>query len=68
MNDGWVEVFSDTFLPKVELLKALLISNGIPAITLNQQDSSHQTFGEIKLMVNRENSVKAIHLIATENE
>lgn len=63
MDNSWKVVFTDTFLPKVELVKALLAEHDIPAIVLNQQDSAHRTFGEIKLLVHRENILKAIHLI-----
>ena len=63
MDKSWKVVFTDTFLPKVELVKALLAEHDIPAIVLNQQDTAYRTFGEIKLLVHNENVLKAIHLI-----
>ncbi len=63
MDSSWKVVFTDTFLPKVELVKALLAEHDVPAIVLNQQDTAHRTFGEIMLLVHRENFLKAIHLI-----
>jgi len=68
MDDSWKVVLSETFLPKVELLKALLAEHNIPAIILNQQDTAHRTFGEISLLVHRENFLKAIHLIQSNRE
>ncbi|MES2628847.1 MAG: hypothetical protein V4616_07750 [Bacteroidota bacterium] len=63
MEKNWVVVFTDTFLPKVELVKAMLLEHEIPTIIFNQQDSAHRTFGEIQLMVDRDNVLKALHLI-----
>ena len=68
MDESWKIVFTDTFLPKVELVKALLAEHDVPAIILNQQDSAHKTFGEIQLLVHRENYLKAFHLIKPTRE
>lgn len=63
MDDNWVKVYSETFEPKAELIKSFLIENGINALILNQRDSSHNTFGEITIMVPKEQFLKATNLI-----
>ncbi len=63
MEKNWVVVFTDAFLPKVEFIKALLLENNIPAIVLNQQDRAYTTVGDIQVLVDRENYLKALHLI-----
>jgi hypothetical protein len=67
MDSSWVEVSSESFLPKAEFLKALLEANEVDCMLLNQQDSAYH-FGEIKLYVKREQTVKAINLIKNANE
>lgn len=63
MEKNWIVVFTDNFLPKVELVKSMLLQHNIPAIIFNQQDTAHRTFGEISLLVDRANFLKALHLI-----
>ncbi len=63
MDENWVEVFSETFAPKAELVKSYLVENEINAIVLNQRDSAHNTFGEIKIMVPKTQFLKAVNLI-----
>ncbi len=63
MEKNWVVVFSDAFLPKVELIKAMLLENNIPAIIVNQQDTAYITIGDIQVLVDRGNCLKALHLI-----
>lgn len=68
MDSSWVSIYSDTFLPKVQLLKENLENEGIAAIMLNQQDSAHIHLGEIELFVKREHVIKAKFLIKNWNE
>ena len=60
----WVQVYSSTFLPSVEIVKNLLESKGIDAIVLNQQDSAYTSIGEVNLLVKREQVVLAKDLIS----
>jgi hypothetical protein len=48
----------------VELLKHILRENDIEAIVLNKQDSFYVTIGEIELMVNRNEVLRAKKIIS----
>lgn len=50
MND-WVCVFESSLPWQAELNRVYLEENGVPAIVLNQKDSSYQAFGTARLMV-----------------
>ena len=61
--NGWAVVYSDGFPPAVELRRAVLEENGIPAVVLNKRDSSY-LFGFVELLVQEEDAVRAESLIA----
>lgn len=63
MDKDWVKIFSSLDLQSVELTRAMLMQNNVPAIVLNKQDSSYNAFGEIELYVHRNNVIRAKHLI-----
>ncbi len=58
-----MKVYSDTFEPKVEMLKQQLENEGIAALTLNQKDSAHIHIGTVDLFVKRDDVIKAKHLL-----
>ncbi|MFK7756735.1 MAG: hypothetical protein AB8B53_07370 [Flavobacteriales bacterium] len=69
MDKEWVKIYSNTFGPKVEMLKQLLENESIPAMILNLQDSAHVHLGEHELFVKRSNVIRAKHHIESwENE
>ena len=45
--ENWVSVFTTTSELEAGIVKDLLDEAGIPAVILNQKDSSYQTFGDI---------------------
>ena len=51
--ENWVSVFTTTRELEAGIVKDLLDEAGIPAVILNQKDSSYQTFGDISVMVSR---------------
>lgn len=63
MDKNWVKIYSNTFEPKVEMIRLQLESEGILAMILNQKDSAHVHLGELELYVNRESVIKAKRLI-----
>ncbi|HCY46066.1 MAG TPA: hypothetical protein DHU89_05235 [Flavobacteriales bacterium] len=63
MDKEWIKVYSDTFEPKVEMLRIQLQNDGIAALVLNQKDSAHVHIGEVELFVKRDNVIRAKHLI-----
>jgi hypothetical protein len=56
--NGWQVVYSDGFPPAVELRRAVLEENGIPAVILNKRDSSY-LFGYVELLVQEEDVERA---------
>ncbi|WP_065219955.1 MULTISPECIES: putative signal transducing protein [Butyricimonas] len=66
--DNWVSVFSTTEVFVAERIKEVLIDSGIPAVILNQRDSSYMTFGDINVMVNKEDKEKAEQVIKAYND
>ena len=63
MNKDWFKIFSSTELIQVEIIKNLLLSKNIPAVIMNNQDSSYLMFGTIDLYINLKNKNKAINLL-----
>ena len=66
MEKDWVCVFSSSLLQKTELIRGLLIHNGIQSIIVNRQDSLYK-FGEIELFVNKDDVVKAKFVLNKNN-
>lgn len=58
-TENWVCVYSSVVLHNVELLKHILKEKGISAVVMNQQDSFYPTIGEIRLLVRREDVIRA---------
>lgn len=66
--DNWVSVFSTTEVFVAERIKDVLTESGISAVILNQRDSSYMTFGDINVMVNKEDQEKAEQVIKAYND
>ena len=66
--ENWVSVFSTTEKFVAERIKEVLTDSGIPAVVLNQRDSSYKTFGDINVMVNKEDREKAEQVIKAYND
>lgn len=56
---NWVCVYSTTQLYKAEIIRGMLEEEGIQAVVVNKQDSSYIAFGEIELLVPREEVINA---------
>ena len=67
MNNDWFKIFSSTELVQVEIIKNFLLSKNIPAVIMNNQDSSYLMFGTIDLYINLKNKNKAINLLKNSN-
>jgi len=67
MENNWTKVFSSEDPVTAEIIKQSLVENDIPAVVLNQQDSSYKVFGLHNVMVQNEFAEKAIaHIEAGE--
>ena len=64
MEKDWICIYSSVYLHKVEIVKAVLNENDIPAVIINKQDSSYSSIGEIELYVNLDNEVLSRFLIS----
>ena len=63
MNYNWIKIYTSTDPSKIELLKGFLNENNIVAMSINKKDSSYLSFGEIELLVNEKDVMKAKTLI-----
>ncbi|MCB0397065.1 MAG: DUF2007 domain-containing protein [Flavobacteriales bacterium] len=59
----WVNIFSDTNLQRVQIVMGLLDHEGIQSVFFNQQDSAYPSVGEINLMVNPEDVIRAKRIV-----
>lgn len=59
MENNWTKVFSTEDPFTAEILKQGLLENDIPAVVMNQQDSSYKVFGMIHILVHPDNVEKA---------
>ncbi len=63
MDYNWIKIYTSTDPFKIELLKGFLNENNIMAMSINKKDSSYLSFGEIELLVNEKDVMKAKTLI-----
>ena len=63
MDYNWIKIYTSTDPFKIELLKGFLNENNIIAMSINKKDSSYLSFGEIQLLVNEKDVMKAKTLI-----
>ena len=61
--ENWVSVFTTPQELDAGIVKDLLDEAGFPAVILNQKDSSYKTFGDINVMVSRDNQEEAKKVI-----
>ncbi|MCX6283896.1 MAG: DUF2007 domain-containing protein [Bacteroidetes bacterium] len=53
-DSHWEVVFSTNLLYKAEIIKGMLEEEGIQCVLINKQDSSYIAFGDIDVLVPRE--------------
>ena len=65
MEKGWVSIFITKREYIAGLAKGLMQENDIQYVSLNQKDSSHPNLfpGNIKILVKRENVIRAKYLL-----
>lgn len=66
--DNWVSVFTTNEEFEAERIKELLSDSNIPAVILNQKDSSYIMLGEVNVMVNKEHKEEAKKVIKNKND
>lgn len=68
MKNDWIKVFETSFPHEAEIVKTMLIENGIPAVVMNKQSSSFNSIGFLEVLVNAEQASEAVLLIEKEND
>jgi len=63
MNDQWMKVYTTTNAIDAQIVLSKLRDNGIDAVEMNKRDSSLQAFGNIEILVKKEDETEAINLI-----
>lgn len=63
MYDNWIKIKDFGLLYQAEIAKAVLAESHIPSLIVNKQDSAYTHIGEIELYVNRNNALRAAHLL-----
>lgn len=60
--EQWETVYTTNKMHEADLVKQLLIANGVDAVLLNQQDSAYM-FGDIQIKVENKNTKEANRII-----
>ena len=68
MDYNWIRIYTSTDPFKIELLKGFLDANNIVAMSINKKDSSYLAFGEIELLVDAKDVMKAKILIKKQED
>ena len=68
MDYNWIKIYTSTDPFKIELLKGFLNQNNIVAMSINKKDSSYLAFGEIELLVDAKDVMKAKILIKKQED
>ncbi|MCC6251343.1 MAG: DUF2007 domain-containing protein [Bacteroidia bacterium] len=64
--ENWTKVYETDDLQNAELLKSVLLNEGIEAVTLNQKDSSYVVYGTISIYVPNEMAEQANNIIKSQ--
>ena len=68
MSKDWVEIFSSQHAIEAEIIKQKLEQSGIEVRYINKQDSSYINFGAIHIFVDRNDIIKAKHIISKKED
>ena len=63
MKNEWVIVYSTSDIFQAEVIKQMLLSNSIDAISMNQKDSSYH-FGSVNIYTKEKDMRKAKEIIS----
>ncbi len=62
MEKDWQRVYATNQTYLVQIVQGILLEEGIKSVVINKQDAMYM-FGEIEIYVQRENVLRASHLI-----
>jgi hypothetical protein len=64
-NEAWTLIISTSAAPEAEMLRGMLMENGIESVIINKKDSVY-LFGEVEIYVKAEDALLARQLINPE--
>ncbi|HNQ61837.1 MAG TPA: DUF2007 domain-containing protein [Bacteroidia bacterium] len=59
MDKNWESIYLSNKMHLVEIVKAVLADNNIPAVVVDKRDSSYVSIGDIEVYVSEENAILA---------
>lgn len=62
-RDNWAKIQSTKERYKAEIIKDVLEQEAIQCVIVDKKDSAYGVFGELELYVQRENVIKAKHIL-----
>lgn len=63
-NANWAKIYTTDINYKADMAKDVLATADIQAVVVDKKDSAYGVFGEIELYVQRQNVVKALHILS----
>jgi len=66
MNAKWIKIYTSNQFHKSEMVKQILIDNGIEAVLMNKQDTAYK-FGEVEVLIPETNYSNALEIIIHNN-
>ncbi len=64
----WTPIHTARDRHEAEVLRGRLEANDIPALVMDQRSSVYPSMGAIQVLVDRDDVLRAIHLISQHNE
>jgi Putative prokaryotic signal transducing protein len=65
---NWTPIHTARDRHEAEVLRGRLEANDIPAMVMDQRSSVYPSMGAIQVLVDRDDVLRAIHLISQHNE
>ena len=64
MDKNWAKIYASDADYKVDIAKNILDELEIQSVIVDKKDSAYGVFGEIELYVQRQNVIKALHILS----
>lgn len=65
---NWTLVYSSVSQHEAELVRGQLEANDIPAVIMDQRSSVYPSMGSIAVLVERDDVMRALHLISKDHD
>lgn len=64
MDKNWAKIYATDADYKVDIARNILNEVEIQSVIVDKKDSAYGVFGEIELYVQRQNVIKALHILS----